>query len=218
VIDLLKSHRGRFATVLADPPWRFTNRTGKMAPEHKRLSRYGTMTFEEIMALPIDKLVLPTAHLYLWCPNALLPDGVRKVAIEAGVTDYWWKYVGHDGCVVGIDTFGESAPAPALFKHFHFTPENVAAAERLAAWTAKRGGYSPAQVALAWVLRNPQVSSAIIGATSVPQLEENVKALEVQLSDHEWREVEGAIAGKAAKAAKPSGKKSAARARPRKRR
>jgi N6-adenosine-specific RNA methylase IME4 len=66
----------RFATVLADPPWRFTNRTGKMAPEHKRLSRYGTMTFDEIMALPVEKVATPTAHLYLWCPNALLPEGL----------------------------------------------------------------------------------------------------------------------------------------------
>jgi N6-adenosine-specific RNA methylase IME4 len=75
--DLLRFARGRrFATILADPPWRFANRTGKMAPEHKRLSRYGTMTFEEIMALPIEKLVQPTAHLYLWCPNALLPEGL----------------------------------------------------------------------------------------------------------------------------------------------
>jgi len=75
--DLLRfAHGRRFATILADPPWRFANRTGKMAPEHKRLSRYGTMTFEEIMALPIDELVPPTAHLYLWCPNALLPEGL----------------------------------------------------------------------------------------------------------------------------------------------
>jgi transketolase len=56
---------------------------------------------------------------------ALLPEGVPKVAIEAGVTDYWWKYVGHDGCVVGIDTFGESAPGPALFKYFGFTVDHV---------------------------------------------------------------------------------------------
>jgi N6-adenosine-specific RNA methylase IME4 len=75
--DLLRFGRGRrFATILADPPWRFTNRTGKMAPEHKRLSRYGTMTFDEIMELPVEKLVMPTAHLYLWCPNALLPEGL----------------------------------------------------------------------------------------------------------------------------------------------
>ena len=58
----------RFSTVLADPPWRFINRTGKMAPEHRRLSRYGTMTVEDIAALPVAKLLKPTAHLYLWVP------------------------------------------------------------------------------------------------------------------------------------------------------
>lgn len=66
----------RFATILADPPWRFTNRTGKMAPEHRRLSRYGTMTRDEIAALPVLSLAADTAHLYLWVPNALLPDGL----------------------------------------------------------------------------------------------------------------------------------------------
>ena len=66
----------RFTTLLADPPWRFTNKTGKVAPEHKRLARYGTMTLPEIMALPVEQLAAPTAHLYLWCPNALLPDGI----------------------------------------------------------------------------------------------------------------------------------------------
>jgi N6-adenosine-specific RNA methylase IME4 len=67
----------RFATILADPPWRFANRTGKMAPEHRRLSRYGTMTLDEICALPVPQIAAPTAHLYLWVPNALLPDGLR---------------------------------------------------------------------------------------------------------------------------------------------
>ena len=76
MIDLLKSHRGRFATILADPPWQFTNQTGKVAPEHRRLHRYGTMALDEIMALPVEQLAAPTAHLYLWCPNALLPDGL----------------------------------------------------------------------------------------------------------------------------------------------
>jgi N6-adenosine-specific RNA methylase IME4 len=66
----------RFATILADPPWQFTNRTGKMAPEHKRLSRYVTMKLEEIAALPISQVATPTAHLYLWCPNAMLPEGI----------------------------------------------------------------------------------------------------------------------------------------------
>jgi N6-adenosine-specific RNA methylase IME4 len=70
----------RFSTVLADPPWRFINRTGKMAPEHRRLSRYDTMTVENIAALPVAKLLKPTAHLYLWVPNALLPDGIKVLA------------------------------------------------------------------------------------------------------------------------------------------
>ncbi len=66
-----------FATVLADPPWQFVNRTGKVAPEHRRLNRYGTMTLDEICALPVSEVLAPTAHLYLWVPNALLPEGLR---------------------------------------------------------------------------------------------------------------------------------------------
>jgi N6-adenosine-specific RNA methylase IME4 len=72
--------RDRFATVLADPPWRFTNRTGKMAPEHKRLARYGTMKLDDICALPVAEIVTTPAHLYLWCPNALLPEGLQVLA------------------------------------------------------------------------------------------------------------------------------------------
>ena len=77
-VDLLQ-HMGnrKFGTILADPPWRFTNRTGKMAPEHKRLARYGTMTLEEIMELPVSMLTLSTAHLYLWVPNALVAEGLE---------------------------------------------------------------------------------------------------------------------------------------------
>jgi N6-adenosine-specific RNA methylase IME4 len=67
----------RFATVLADPPWQFQNRTGKVAPEHRRLSRYGTMALPEICALPVSAAVEDTAHLYLWVPNALLPEGLQ---------------------------------------------------------------------------------------------------------------------------------------------
>ncbi len=66
----------RFKTILADPPWQFQNRTGKIAPEHKRLSRYSTMTLEDIMALPVQGGAEETAHLYLWVPNALLPEGL----------------------------------------------------------------------------------------------------------------------------------------------
>jgi N6-adenosine-specific RNA methylase IME4 len=66
----------KFATVLADPPWRFTNRTGKMAPEHRRLSRYATLTAQEICGLPVSSILADTAHLYLWVPNALLREGL----------------------------------------------------------------------------------------------------------------------------------------------
>src|SRR5207247_6060466 len=66
----------RFASILADPPWRFTNKSGKIAPEHRRLTRYSTMRLDEILALPVEQLAAPTAHLYLWCPNALLPEGL----------------------------------------------------------------------------------------------------------------------------------------------
>ena len=62
--------------------------------------------------------------------NSVLPAELPKVAVEAGVSDYWRKYVGVGGAVVGIDRFGESAPAGDLFKHFGFTPERVAEAVR----------------------------------------------------------------------------------------
>jgi len=76
--ELLATCAGeRFRTVLADPPWQFQNRTGKMAPEHRRLLRYGTLSLPEILELPVSRVVADTAHLYLWVPNALLPDGLR---------------------------------------------------------------------------------------------------------------------------------------------
>ncbi len=75
--DLRSVEGGPFSTILADPPWRFMNRTGKVAPEHRRLSRYDTMTTAEIRALPIPEVVTDNAHLYLWVPNALISDGLR---------------------------------------------------------------------------------------------------------------------------------------------
>lgn len=76
--DLLRTvGRQTFSTILADPPWQFQNRTGKMAPEHKRLSRYGTMSLDEILDLPVADLARTPAHLYLWVPNALLLEGLR---------------------------------------------------------------------------------------------------------------------------------------------
>lgn len=76
ISDLLRRGVQHFGTILADPPWRFTNRTGKMAPEHRRLSRYATMTLQDIMALPVSQLVLPQSHVYLWVPNALMREGL----------------------------------------------------------------------------------------------------------------------------------------------
>src|SRR5690625_7403737 len=67
---------GGFQPILADPPWRFTNRTGKVAPEHRRLDRYSTMDLADIKALPVADIAAPNSHLYLWVPNAMLPDGI----------------------------------------------------------------------------------------------------------------------------------------------
>lgn len=79
--ELLSLCNGRrFSTVLADPPWRFQNSTGKVAPEHRRLSRYGTMSFEDIRALPVDDVSAAVSHLYLWVPNALLAEGLTVMA------------------------------------------------------------------------------------------------------------------------------------------
>ena len=91
--------RRKFATILADPPWQFVNRTGKIAPEHGRLTRYPTLTVDEIAALPVEKVAAPTAHLYLWCPNALLPDGLTVLkawgfAYKANIV---WHKVRKDG-------------------------------------------------------------------------------------------------------------------------
>lgn len=92
--DLLE-HVGdqRFHTILADPPWQFQNRTGKMAPEHKRLNRYGTMQLDDILSLPVRAIADDPAHLYLWVPNALLPEGLR--VMEAWGFQYKSNVVWH---------------------------------------------------------------------------------------------------------------------------
>ena len=75
LLQLVKNKK--YLTILADPPWQFQNRTGKVAPEHKRLNRYDTMTLPKIMELPVEQTVGETAHLYLWVPNALMPEGLQ---------------------------------------------------------------------------------------------------------------------------------------------
>lgn len=89
----------RFSTILADPPWQFQNKTGKIAPEHKRLSRYPTMSLNEIMEMPVANLTNETAHLYLWVPNALLADGlaVMKAWGFEYKTNIIWEKIRKDG-------------------------------------------------------------------------------------------------------------------------
>ncbi len=98
--DLLAFSDGRqFATVLADPPWQFTNRTGKIAPEHQRLARYATLALPEIIDLPVPRLLAPTAHLYLWVPNALLAEGLQVMKRWGFTykTNVVWYKVRRDG-------------------------------------------------------------------------------------------------------------------------
>lgn len=93
------STKEKFQTILADPPWQFTNRTGKMAPEHKRLKRYPTMSVDEICKMPIDTLANDTCHLYLWVPNALLSEGmaVMKAWGFKYKTNLVWYKIRKDG-------------------------------------------------------------------------------------------------------------------------
>jgi N6-adenosine-specific RNA methylase IME4 len=104
----LLGFRQKFGTILADPPWRFTNRTGKMAPEHRRLSRYSTMELEDIMSLPVRDIALPKSHLYLWVPNALLHEGLevmRRWGFTYKTNLVWYKTRkdgGPDGRGVGF--------------------------------------------------------------------------------------------------------------------
>ena len=97
--DLLSKVSGAYSTILADPPWQFQNRTGKVAPEHRRLLRYPTMDLQEIKQLPVGKLAAARSHLYLWVPNALLQEGL-EVMREWGFaykTNLVWYKVRKDG-------------------------------------------------------------------------------------------------------------------------
>jgi len=89
----------KFKTILADPPWRFSNRTGKMAPEHKRLRRYITLRLEDIKEIPIYLAVEDEAHLYLWVPNALLKEGLEVMEIWGFKykTNIIWHKIRKDG-------------------------------------------------------------------------------------------------------------------------
>lgn len=108
VKNLLSMQPRHFGTILADPPWRFTNRSGKMAPEHKRLLRYPTMSFDEIMELPVSRVAKAESHLYLWTPNALLAEALevmRRWGFTYKTNIVWYKIRkdgGPDGRGVGF--------------------------------------------------------------------------------------------------------------------
>lgn len=98
--DLLAYCNGqKFKTILADPPWQFQNRTGKVAPEHKRLNRYPTMSLNDIKNLPVNEVADDQSHLYLWVPNALLPTGleVMKAWGFEYKTNLIWEKIRKDG-------------------------------------------------------------------------------------------------------------------------
>lgn len=98
--DFLASIDGRsYGTILADPPWQFTNRTGKVAPEHRRLNRYTTLTLQEIKELPVSVAAAEQAHLYLWVPNALLREGLEVMAAWGFQykTNLIWHKIRKDG-------------------------------------------------------------------------------------------------------------------------
>lgn len=108
LLDKLNHNWDHFGTILADPPWQFTNRTGKMAPEHRRLARYSTLTLDEIMGLPVAQLARPQSHLYLWVPNALVMEGLevmRRWGFTYKTNLVWYKTRkdgGPDGRGVGF--------------------------------------------------------------------------------------------------------------------
>jgi N6-adenosine-specific RNA methylase IME4 len=99
VMELFGDVRERFSTILIDPPWQFQNRTGKVAPEHRRLRRYRTMTMEQLAALPVERYARDKSHLYLWCPNALIAEGLQlmKAWGFAYKTNIVWYKVRKDG-------------------------------------------------------------------------------------------------------------------------
>lgn len=106
--DFIREVRGKYQTILADPPWRFQNSTGKVAPEHKRLSRYLTLSLQEILDIPVNTVAGDSAHLYLWVPNALLAEGLevmKKWGFTYKTNIIWYKIRkdgGPDGRGVGF--------------------------------------------------------------------------------------------------------------------
>jgi N6-adenosine-specific RNA methylase IME4 len=106
--DFVNEVQGKYKTILADPPWRFQNSTGKVAPEHKRLARYPTLSLQEILDIPVNSIADDSCHLYLWVPNALLAEGLetmKKWGFTYKTNVVWYKVRkdgGPDGRGVGF--------------------------------------------------------------------------------------------------------------------
>jgi len=119
VVGLGSLDGGPYSAVLADPPWRFRHRSGKVSPEHRRLHRYPTMGWEEIAALPVGELCAPRAHCYLWVPNALLAEGLRVLAAWGFAYKtmlVWAKRTRHGGPDRrGVGFYFRNVTEPVLF-------------------------------------------------------------------------------------------------------
>jgi len=118
--SLLQFANGRqWATVYADPPWQFSNKTGKVGPEHKRLFRYDTMTNDRIMALPVRDITARPAHLYLWVPTALIPTGIETMSRWGFryISAVYWHKVRKDGGSDGrgVGFYFRNVIEPCLF-------------------------------------------------------------------------------------------------------
>lgn len=118
--DLLNFAGGKkYRTLYSDPPWQFANRTGKVAPEHHRLQRYGTMTVADIARMPVADIADDHAHLYLWVPTAMLPDGleVMKAWGFTFKTVLYWEKVRKDGQPDGrgVGFYFRNVIEPCLF-------------------------------------------------------------------------------------------------------
>lgn len=109
----------KYKTIYADPPWQFSNKTGKVAPENKRLNRYETMTLADIEALPVAEICDECAHLYLWVPTAMLEDGleVMKAWGFTYKTTFFWEKVRKDGQPDGrgVGFYFRNVVEPCLF-------------------------------------------------------------------------------------------------------
>jgi len=90
---------GKFGTILADPPWEFKNRTGKIAPEYRKERKYKILSLDQIKSLPVERVASKRSHLYLWVPNALIKEGLEVMEAWGFTykTNLVWNKIRKDG-------------------------------------------------------------------------------------------------------------------------